>query len=66
MPSPKTFRRELDGKHGAVLHPLESASFTPASRRSAGSIDGLFGARADLGDCEKTDCASAFRSLFCI
>jgi hypothetical protein len=29
------------GSMAAVLHPLESASFTPGSRRSAGSIDGL-------------------------
>jgi hypothetical protein len=66
MPSPKTFRRELDGKHGAVLHPLESASFTqqaddPPAQLMVSSVP-----EADLGDCEKTDCASAFRSLFCI
>jgi hypothetical protein len=32
------------GSEAAVLHLRKSVSFTPASRRSAGSIDGRFGA----------------------
>ena len=46
------------GSTAADLLPLERASFTPASGRSAGSIDGLLGAMAQ-SRCAPARCAGA-------